>query len=210
MSSYRNNGAALSKKRKAEVVDLTTEEELPKPAPKKSKVVDLSLDEEVQPTQLFETTSEADLRLKIQADKVKALTWFDDQDRAKSDAESKQVWVPRLPAAAAKHFRYDPTLKDLPAGPDADYWHQSPSLKGWCKYECFFCTSYLTAPEVDDNVNYRSAIPESLARDTRVPPEFKLRTATVCEPCRTRVRAKAIANPQTHNGRGRAVWILPL
>lgn len=118
-------------------------------------------------------------------------------------------WKPNLPPSAAINYKLDPEKKLEGSKEVAGNWMWSGSLKGWCRYPCCGCGEYLTLDEAHAVYDFRSLIPEALARDLRSPPQYKIRPIALCGNCTTIFRARCKANPQDYNGRGNSVWTAP-
>lgn len=214
--NYRNNGSAPapSAKRKAVVsVDSVA------PSAKRPKVV---IDLDIEPTQPIEDPESIESYYKT-ADSVRASV---DRNLAAKNAAATAPfpapeddvvdapkpaytgWRPRV-GPAEVNFRFDHDMSEKPVGDDAGSWTYSSSLKGWCRYPCVICTVALGQDEVQTLLDHRTGIPTPLARDTRNPPEYKLRVVPLCSNCITASKKACRQNPQAYNGRGNAIWIFP-
>jgi hypothetical protein len=217
MSSYRNNGAAPKRKGT----------DGPTPNPKRPKLSSAEIDKiaidltqpDTQPIEDPDAVAVYD----AEASKVRAAV---DRNLAAKNAAATAPfpapedsleplpdlpytgWRPRV-GPAEVNFEFDHTGKALPAVNEPNDWTYSQSLKGWCRYPCIACGSSLDKDEVQVLLDHRTAIPAALARDTRNPPEYKMRVAPFCSSCRTDATRHLRANPQAYNGRGVAVWVVP-
>lgn len=118
-------------------------------------------------------------------------------------------WKPNLPPSASINYKLDPDRKLEGSKEVQGNWMWSGSLKGWCRYPCCGCGNYLTLDEAHAVYDFRSLIPEALARDVRNPPQYKIRPIALCTQCSNSFKQRCKANPQDYNGRGNSVWVAP-
>lgn len=135
---------------------------------------------------------------------------FDYGDNGGINSVPRPVWTGYTPKVGpARHnFKFDP-FKESKEHVDSEHWTYSPTMKGWCRYECLMCAEYLAIYEAELCFNFKNGIPETLARDTAVPARWKSRTVPLCTDCLAKAVTRTRTNPQYYNGRGIAVWTLP-